>query len=1075
MDTLDSDPGCPPEPARSSPPDTPAPKRQKQASPQNRPRGPAEDIVDSDPDVMSRTENHGSQASFAHSVSPGISEYQAVEASSGRARSNRRRRHSPGRSLHAVPGPPKRSRACGESVEDFDVLTPQPKPPLHRQRVARLTMPSVADVEAARSPRVNFGDAADSEILGRRSRRERNHIYSARSKKRASHEITDDGDELAADGEGSSTSKGNAWPAAVDSTWNHPPSPSLSRKGDINRTNWTKKAGTSLNSGVPVLSAVCQPNFRYLSDRGQSPYRLRRLTLDPELRAFTADGHEDEKYQWLRITKRVKSLVYHPQSNFIKISQTMDQSSSIGPIGGMMVIKFSDHSDALWVADWVRENLKVPCVQEKERYGSSADQGAFRALLTTLSHKLLQVYDKMSQDISQAPTRLEARRLSHETPILPPQLTLESRTTRIERNDCSPSSIRTPIRNQMPISVQTPSFSRAEPSNGLALPASRSLRSKQVGGQALRIETPPSPVIRRWTDENPDWAKNWKMPLVFHRTTVDKEDIPRLDEGECLNDNLIGFGLRYLFDEFASRHPDLNKRVYLHNSFFYEKLKSSRGTINYDGVKSWTAKVDLLSYDYIIVPVNEHFHWWVAIICNPGRLDPDARNLPSKAESGPEKGGATNASKSVKNVHEGASSDVEMTDAPETRPMQPQREGIVDEGREPNLVKSDVVDLSSEGRDGSIDLAHTGAKYRRKPGPSSRRYNPEDPRIITLDSLGSSHSNTVTHLKKYLLEEFKHKRSKIITDVPLQLGMKAVGIPEQNNFCDCGVYLLGYIQEFVKNPDLFIHTLLRKETPNWEFDPRHLRELWRETIQFEHKKYQDKQEAMQKKRETSAAKGTPSVDTEPNGHQSRATSEVADKSKGKCDGRMGCSEPPASARAASSPTVIHEVSDSDVDETPHDWQQNANEQTQPPVPARGGSSHQGVSQQENPDEVVLLSTTRDAILPSIEAPDVEELPTRQDDPAFISKLPTSPPRPQDHNHIAEVPSSSFYGSNSAKAKRVSGRSSQMSPNAGQRATVAKAQPARTHTESRFVPDKSDIPVVQKAELVRQSNTIDLTD
>ncbi len=114
------------------------------------------------------------------------------------------------------------------------------------------------------------------------------------------------------------------------------------------------------------------------------------------------------------------------------------------------------------------------------------------------------------------------------------------------------------------------------------------------------------------------------MPLVFQRTTVDKDDIPKLDEGECLNDNIITFGLRYLSDEFELRHKDLKKRVFFHNSFFYEKLKLPGRGMNYEGVKNWTAKVDILACDYIVVPVNEYHHWWVAIICNPGLLDPDA-------------------------------------------------------------------------------------------------------------------------------------------------------------------------------------------------------------------------------------------------------------------------------------------------------------------------------------------------------------------------------------------------------------------------------------------------------------------
>jgi Ulp1 family protease len=137
------------------------------------------------------------------------------------------------------------------------------------------------------------------------------------------------------------------------------------------------------------------------------------------------------------------------------------------------------------------------------------------------------------------------------------------------------------------------------------------------------------------------------------RARVDMGDIEKLDEGEFLNDNLIVFYLRWLQDQLEQQHPEWAKRIYFQNTFFYQKLsnpeKGMKG-INYEAVKKWTSKVDLLSKDYIIIPINEHSHWYVAIICNAPKLLPggettdhsqsqDINELPedegTNAETGP--------------------------------------------------------------------------------------------------------------------------------------------------------------------------------------------------------------------------------------------------------------------------------------------------------------------------------------------------------------------------------------------------------------------------------------------------------
>lgn len=58
-------------------------------------------------------------------------------------------------------------------------------------------------------------------------------------------------------------------------------------------------------------------------------------------------------------------------------------------------------------------------------------------------------------------------------------------------------------------------------------------------------------------------------------------------------------------------------------------------------VKSWTKKVDLFEKDYLIIPINERAHWFLAIVCFPGLPGPVTMSdnepvvLPKSAASTP--------------------------------------------------------------------------------------------------------------------------------------------------------------------------------------------------------------------------------------------------------------------------------------------------------------------------------------------------------------------------------------------------------------------------------------------------------
>ena len=54
----------------------------------------------------------------------------------------------------------------------------------------------------------------------------------------------------------------------------------------------------------------------------------------------------------------------------------------------------------------------------------------------------------------------------------------------------------------------------------------------------------------------------------------------------------------------------------LNASFKFSKFSSFR----HDRVKRWTRKVNIFEKDFIVIPINENYHWYLAIICFPGQV-----------------------------------------------------------------------------------------------------------------------------------------------------------------------------------------------------------------------------------------------------------------------------------------------------------------------------------------------------------------------------------------------------------------------------------------------------------------------
>lgn len=372
-------------------------------------------------------------------------------------------------------------------------------------------------------------------------------------------------------------------------------------------------------------------------------------------------------------------------------------------------------------------------------------------------------------------------------------------------------------------------------------------------------------------------GKSWSKPLLYPKTgkkkiSVEWMDLERLDEGEFLNDNLIAFYLRFLQDQLEERSPELAKRVYFFNTFFFASLTNTqRGKkgINYEAVQKWTRSVDIFSYDYVVVPINESAHWYVAIICNLPALasNPDVGEDTSKDEPplspddhddpdgvltrslGRENSPAANVSaeenclRLQKTEDHPIEQDPSASFAELTLETDPERcselgkevltvqnatdnstlygvgQALLDTQLEGNIAESAMLerrevfsggaDLKAVKNDVTIAQSHSpkaspvSRKRKRKSIPPTQRTDPTSPLILTFDSLGLAHPPTIRTLKDYLLAEGRAKREMEL-DVSRIKGMTAKQIPQQDNMCDCGLFLLGYIDKFLDGPKDFI-------------------------------------------------------------------------------------------------------------------------------------------------------------------------------------------------------------------------------------------------------------------------------
>ncbi|XP_049821770.1 uncharacterized protein LOC109596804 isoform X3 [Aethina tumida] len=312
------------------------------------------------------------------------------------------------------------------------------------------------------------------------------------------------------------------------------------------------------------------------------------------------------------------------------------------------------------------------------------------------------------------------------------------------------------------------------------------------------------------------------------RLTINTEDYICLASDQFLNDVIIDFYLKYLVNNLPNKQQE---KVHVFSTFFYKRLttkpmRASRkcqpaeldnnltaAQKRHARVKNWTKNVNLFEKDFVIVPINENAHWFLAIICFPGMdgchtFDGQPYKLEPKTPR--KKKGTTVKEKpptivcedpeaSDKDEAEGDDSDMDSDDAESDTSTPPSQN-----------VTSPTVTVAP-------NVTPTKPKIERPPIKQGKIERPPimQPCILIFDSLaGSSRSRVVATLRDYLTWEYKAKMNKErIFNKDIIKGSN-VKVPQQNNFTDCGLYVLQYVEQFFKDP-IVDYNIPIKQLKDW--------------------------------------------------------------------------------------------------------------------------------------------------------------------------------------------------------------------------------------------------------------------
>jgi len=341
------------------------------------------------------------------------------------------------------------------------------------------------------------------------------------------------------------------------------------------------------------------------------------------------------------------------------------------------------------------------------------------------------------------------------------------------------------------------------------------MKEKMTGGQAAAVTDKragdggqPGPVVK-FCQYPPDMAGN---------VSVTNEDYNCLEAEQFLNDVIIDFYLKYLQHGKFSDIEAVKEKTHIFTTYFYKRLTTrpqyGKGKTHpvednpaltaaekrYDRVERWTKKVNLFEKDFIVVPINEHAHWFVCIICFPGQLGCVNAETGEGCEAPASQSRARGNRVKRKTVKKPMT--IGSTTITRVIPGSNMREDIKfleDDGSDRDEAEASDDEIEEDEED-----AAAGGKKTIEEEVAAK-LAVRQPCILTFDSLaGSSKARTHQTLREYLACEWKKK---MVTQGKEERAFNKDTMPggcpkvqQQPNFSDCGIYLLQYVESFFKDP-----------------------------------------------------------------------------------------------------------------------------------------------------------------------------------------------------------------------------------------------------------------------------------
>ena len=298
-------------------------------------------------------------------------------------------------------------------------------------------------------------------------------------------------------------------------------------------------------------------------------------------------------------------------------------------------------------------------------------------------------------------------------------------------------------------------------------------------------------------------------PETAGNVSVTNEDYNCLEAEQFLNDVIIDFYLKFLQHGKFNDIKEVMDRTHIFTTYFYNRLttrKNGKGKVaednagltaadkRYNRVERWTKKVNLFEKDFIVVPINEHAHWFVCVICFPGQLGCVNADTGEACDPPP----SQFRSREPKTKRRQVKKPVTIGSTTITR---------VISGREDIKVFDDDGSDRDEAEASDEDFDEEDEETEKKALEEevAEKIAVRQPCILTFDSLaGSSKARTHQTLREYLTCEWKKKmvsqghEERIFSKDNMPGASPKV--QQQPNFSDCGIYLLQYVESFFRDP-----------------------------------------------------------------------------------------------------------------------------------------------------------------------------------------------------------------------------------------------------------------------------------